>query len=549
MIVQNPLNARKKRLELAFQSVGIKANSDVLEKSVESNTYENSELMPEYHKDLLSGLFMKENSITQRRHHFQPGGGIAIGSGPGSPSKNSDVESPRNTYSAGRDVNRQEEKVIYQSIFPRAPQLISLDKFAFAVNAAPSFDDMENTNQSTQGTPQLPQLSHQSLTNQMLSRMESPHSMPSKPTTSVTFKETKLHGSTPEVNEEDEEKDNFSLLSIEEKRKQSADLLQQRNAHNVPVISDWFKIFEQQDAMRKLVEEAKNSRLPTGSQTERNSTARSSPPRNVPQSARTASPPKIYNLSSPRQPSISSASTTTSKQISPKKPPSTARSSAQTPRTIRTANTCKNVSSLLATANQEFYLPIRHPKAVAKGIPEYEVNHSLIISFDNTITSSPLKMYEEVRHLHGESSLSSQESLPMTSEDHRRELIDNGKVVFLPNQTFTHKSNYLHLTQKFVQDDEKDREKEYQGLYSEPYVSMEEKKIKEYNKAKEKFIAGNFRTMFHHDTLELRKEGQIRPFSEYPKYPGYGYENLTAADWNLVKTENKELFLAGAWKK
>jgi hypothetical protein len=557
MIVQNPLAARRKRLELAFQAIGMRGDPVAMEKALDDPSYAFDSQMPEAQKDLLSGLAMKESSITVRRHHLLPGGGTDRVGSP-TTSLDSPLESMRNTLSYG-------ENPTFQSVLPRSSENSN------------EFDLLHNNSNNGDNILGLSSLIRP------YSRLESPKS---KPQTSVSFQPTpppansargannnnnqkkkakgnELDSSEDELQQQHQleseiERDNFSLLTEEEKHKLNQQMIELRNAHNVPVISDWFKVFEQQDIMKQLIEEAKavTRKLPppsTAITTMGSQTARSSSQRGgggsaglglLPMSARTVSP-------------ASKPSTTTASPAHPPKKPSssTARSQlTKTPRTMRTMNTCKNVSSLLATANQEFYLPIKHPEAVVKPVnPEYSLNSSII--YDPSATDSPLKMYEEVSRpkmtlgYYDTGSNDSEESLPTLTTGERRDLLmTSGQVHFLPNKTILQKSNYLKMTQILQEKDLKDQKKEYQGIYSEAYTSQEEKKIKDYNKAKEKFLSGNFRTMFASDTMELRKEGGVRPFSEYPKYPGYGYEGLKAADWNLVKGDHKGEFLEGAWK-
>jgi len=492
-IIQNPLSARQKRLELAFQSMGIRYDPNVIKRGLDGVTIE--EDMPDYARDLLSGLAMKETSITTRRHRFQPGG-----SNFGTLSK---PLSPAQQYPSGSSSPSGGVK-------PLLPITTSLPA-----------DEEDGTGESKDEEKNGINLQ---------SRAGSPRSaITSKPGTSVTFKE-------PE--DEDEDKDNFSLLSQQQQEGRKEGIGSASvgigGRIKVPVIADWMKIYENTDIIPVLVSESERiSRVSDG---------RSSPVTSSSNSARAPSTrqqsPIVLPTSKPNTGPIPTP-------INTAKPPKQSRGSILTPRTLRTSDTAKNVTSILHAKNKDFYLPVNHPKAIAKPKKEYIIDHSLIIAHDDSFANSPWRSYEEVHYLSTQSTASNFSS----PEQQRENLIETGKVIFLPNKTIPIQSNYLKLQHSFQKEEEERSQASYQGLYEEPYLSAREREIKEYNQAKEKFIAGNFNTMFHHDTLELRKEGGVRPHGEYPKYPGPGYENLTAADWNFVKRDNKEEFLFGAWKK
>ncbi|RYH29848.1 hypothetical protein EON65_07145 [archaeon] len=73
--IQNPLNLniRKMRLEAALGRIGVSADSSLVEKGLLIGFYSNpdsmSDNMPNMNRDILSGVVMKENSISTRRHH------------------------------------------------------------------------------------------------------------------------------------------------------------------------------------------------------------------------------------------------------------------------------------------------------------------------------------------------------------------------------------------------------------------------------------------------------------------------------------------------
>eukprot|EP01031_Cornospumella_fuschlensis_P034579 gene34579-41873_t len=75
LAIQNPLNLniRSMRLQSALRRIGATTDASVVEKALLVGLYSNpdslSENMPELNRDVLSGLVMKETSITTRRHH------------------------------------------------------------------------------------------------------------------------------------------------------------------------------------------------------------------------------------------------------------------------------------------------------------------------------------------------------------------------------------------------------------------------------------------------------------------------------------------------
>lgn len=566
-VIQNPVAGRQKRLALAFKSLGIEYNAELIRKTLDQTEMEQQ--IPEYARDLLAGVVMKENNITMRRHHFKPGG-----SSFGSPhTPNPKPWSPNSSLPPTSLISGGE---IPSSTLPTIPIVsmeTSLDQY-LSVNAVSEdpirlsreedafVEEKEHEDRNSQGegsrnlaleATQNPAhtLDEGNPLNTTTDNSNTIH--PSKPlTASVTFKETDSIVYVPEEDDDDEyERDNLSFLTPDQFDHSEGDEYQvsptnrpqgrsgavlQKGKVIVPAISDWMKIYEQKDIMETLI--AESERISRGSdwmkaspvssaysQSARGNTSPRATPI-VPNPAVTARPPQ--NTPITPQPPTSSTSSRFKK------------SAAATRRTLRTKDTSKNVTSILQTAHRDYYLPIRHPQAIAKPTKEYLIDHSFIAAYDPKVTHSPLRQYEELQY----ASLHSSTTSTACSEG-----LEEGHVVFLPNQTKPHQSNYLQLQKNYQRAEIAEAEAHYQGLYSQPYLSQREKEIKEYNQAKEKFLAGNFKTMFHHDTLELRKEGLVRPFGAYPKYPGPGYENLTAADWNLVKRDQKEEFLFGAWKK
>jgi hypothetical protein len=589
-IIQNPLGSRKKRLELVFQQIGIKANEEAIEKGLQVGMLENPEEMTsinqsEIHQDLLAGLTMNENSITTRRHHLVfPGEAGSLIAPSSSYDATSGIDGNRKVLteetsqlSDGKVIRNQ----VLESIYPRSPSVF--------VPRATSGDD----SMSMDPLQVAAALKSSAKSNSNSPRVLSPSS---KPATSVSFKEAP----NPEDSDDEEEKDDFSLVDrkkFDEKQKSLKVTVPSSSdgKKKVPLIADWIKVFEKQQEdslMSKLIEESNH--LPRTSQTERVSSTRSSnPPRvTAPLVSSSSAREKSSSLQFDERITIkpfsadstegiqiqtarshfSSSTTTTTSTLAgktqqpnndPKRPSQTLKRSmkSQTPRTLRTMNTCKNVTSILTAAKNDYYLPVKHPKTIEKVAKEYLIDNSFISDLekngphieDNTEHYySPLDCYEEVKVGDG---LSSEESSVVDSqtrfEERRHDIISNNPVVFLKNKAIpsSQHSNYLKKMKEFTTQDENQKQANYQGLYSEPYQSFHEREIKEYNKAKERFVAGNFQTSCKHDTLQLRKEGLIRPFSEYPKFPGAGYETLTAADWNLVKRDNKEEFISGAWKK
>lgn len=84
---------------------------------------------------------------------------------------------------------------------------------------------------------------------------------------------------------------------------------------------------------------------------------------------------------------------------------------------------------------------------------------------------------------------------------------------------------------------------EYQGAYREGYLSSHERQIKDYVKAKEKFIAGDFkRHVGPASFIPLRKEGAVRPHGIYPALPKYHKDSpdCIAGPWRPTnaKTNN-----------
>eukprot|EP01038_Epipyxis_sp_PR26KG_P008612 gene8612-11641_t len=139
------------------------------------------------------------------------------------------------------------------------------------------------------------------------------------------------------------------------------------------------------------------------------------------------------------------------------------------------------------------------------------------------------------------------------SDEIRPVIMENKQqAIILPTPSNKPFSNYNNI-QKKIEKMQKENDEDYQGAYREPQYGYHEKEIKEYVKSKEKFIGGTFKTHFGKaSAIPLRQEGAIRGQGFYPeRKPLNMPENSIAADWLLFGKDgvDRKEYLAGYWKK
>ena len=136
-------------------------------------------------------------------------------------------------------------------------------------------------------------------------------------------------------------------------------------------------------------------------------------------------------------------------------------------------------------------------------------------------------------------------TLPM-KQAHR---VDAVEAVYIDgvNKPFSNIKKYNALSTKDIADSNG----EYKGMYSQVYLSPHERIIHDYAETKKKFISEKpFLTSFGvRSAIPLRDEAQIRPHGQFPGTPdGYhAVSHLPAADWNIVRCEDKAKRVAGEW--
>jgi hypothetical protein len=126
------------------------------------------------------------------------------------------------------------------------------------------------------------------------------------------------------------------------------------------------------------------------------------------------------------------------------------------------------------------------------------------------------------------------------------------RVKMLTAQSDLPRSNYKKLKKQLDKNDKQQKES-YEGYYTLPFLTPEERYRNEENQSKAKFIAGNFKLTFSStdSALKLRPEGLVRPCGPYPDPPGFSLpEGMTATDWIYAKDLHipAEKLLAGQWK-
>lgn len=111
-------------------------------------------------------------------------------------------------------------------------------------------------------------------------------------------------------------------------------------------------------------------------------------------------------------------------------------------------------------------------------------------------------------------------------------------------------SSFHKLTRKL----QTEREGPYQGAFKQGYMSPDQVERKEYMKSREKFLAGQFRTVIGaaNTYLPVRPEGGVRGEGQYPLEPpgnaGARPEKITAVHFAGMLPRSRRPPLAGAWK-
>lgn len=197
---------------------------------------------------------------------------------------------------------------------------------------------------------------------------------------------------------------------------------------------------------------------------------------------------------------------------------------------------------------QQQALPIHHPKQA--------------IHMNNTTIQKKNLNADDNSSMGGEDdeSICSQ-TTSSTVSDRKKTLLGlnsssdtTNKIIILPYQaTSSSRCNYHQLKQlreaQIIED-----AKEYQGMYTVPFLTPQEQELKEEMQSKTKFVGGTFKRYFasnsHYSAMEPGKVGQIGPQGPYPDQPEPGYNpKMTAADWVYLQRPGKESWIAGTWKR
>jgi hypothetical protein len=313
------------------------------------------------------------------------------------------------------------------------------------------------------------------------------------------------------------------------------------SAGKVPMIANWNQIRQQANETNRFSQSARSPDRGTLDQSLEGSQSSEKKRRYYPHGTARPIPPLDSGSSilAPTQSSMHRSSMTS--QVARVDP---AASAYPSPRSARTA-------SEITSLRRALYLPIQRPQGPL--MPQDDFASPL-----EGEEGDPFPLPREQVYLpHGSGGMREEDvsAVSRSTTGTRPEYCNSATqqvLVNTPNSSRPY-SAYQKLTSEIAKKREEEQHTPYAGAYRQEFLLPDEAQRTEYIKSREKFLGGPFKTAFGpaNSSLQLRKEGAIRPQGPFPLEPAGNAQflpkNATAAHFAALPRSTQPP-LAGAWK-
>ena len=207
-----------------------------------------------------------------------------------------------------------------------------------------------------------------------------------------------------------------------------------------------------------------------------------------------------------------------------------------TPAAFKTVSQSQSQSAR-TTQSERSWLPVRHP----------ETSRTSPQSNDQTFVARE----KEDLGGGGDAGRASTPTLTPTPTPHERQLLPATLICSPVKKPLF--SSYRRFAKMCANDAARDNEIGQTVYRDGEYLSAHERLIKEYVKAKARFVHPEKRGMVFgviSSQLPLREEGHVRPHGPYLEPPrNQGFAHMKPLDFEILRVEDRAKHLAGHWKK